>query len=68
MNKELLNLMTLLWPNWLINAISKIKPELDMTNEDRAGILALMTRLGEVDSCTLEQIPIFLKGLDKETV
>jgi len=68
MNKELLNLMTLLWPNWLINAISKIKPELDMTNEARAGILALMTRLGEVDSCTLEQIPIFLKGLDKETV
>jgi hypothetical protein len=31
MSKELLNLVTLLKPKWLVSAVSKLMPERDMT-------------------------------------
>jgi uncharacterized protein YcaQ len=39
-----------------------------MSIEARAGILVLMTRLGEYDQQTLDQIPVFLDGLDELTL
>ena len=39
-----------------------------MSIEARAGILVLMTRLGEYYQQTLDQIPVFLDGLDELTL
>jgi hypothetical protein len=47
MSKELLNLMSFFKHKWLIDAVKNLIPERDMSIEARAGILVLMTRLGE---------------------
>jgi predicted KAP-like P-loop ATPase len=42
-------------------ALFKIKPTKEMEANDRAGLISLMTALGQKP---LEQIPVFLSGLD----
>jgi hypothetical protein len=46
-------------------ALCKIRPTKEMKADSRAGLISLMTTLGQKP---LEQIPVFLSGLDDNEV
>lgn len=59
--RDFLEVARLLKRQWMSEALFKIKPTKEMEANDRAGLISLMTALGQKP---LEQIPVFLSGLD----
>ena len=51
--------------SWLRDMLGSNKPNNDMSTDDRAGLITLMTVLG---GNTLKQIPVLLANMDKQSV
>jgi hypothetical protein len=61
----MLEVARLLKRKWMQEALCTIRPTKEMKADGRAGLISLMTALGHEP---LEQIPVFLSGLDENEV